>query len=195
MMAVFFGTAFYGGSPDQKPEDQRFREITAERLNIVSPGDTTRIVLSNKERFPPPILNGDTIRARSIAPAGMIFYDESGNEVGGFAAINARGAERAAIGLDYANSEAIGLTKTDTEETYTAGISIADRLPLSADPLEEGTVGPERVSIANDGGTAQVTLNDGEGRPRIRLVVEKSGSPRVEVLGTDGSVVDALGDK
>lgn len=195
VMTVLLSAAFYVGPSERNPAGERFQEITTERLNIVGPDDTSRIVLSNEKRFPPPVLNGDTIRARSIAPAGMVFYDASGNEVGGFATVSARGTERAALVFDYANSEAIGLSKADTEDAYRAGISIADRLPLSADPLEEGTVGTERVSIANENGTARVVLNDGEGRPRVRLVVEESGAPRVEVLGEDGSVVDALGEK
>lgn len=114
-------------------KSERFQEITTERLNIVGPNDTSRIVLSNTERFSPPVLDGNTIRARSIAPAGTMFYDASDNEVGGFAVVNAQGAERASLIMDYANSKAIGLGKTETNGGHEASISIADRLPLSGD--------------------------------------------------------------
>jgi hypothetical protein len=193
LLALALGLCACGSSPQHTPTAQ-FEEITVERLNIVSPDGTPQVVLSNQERFPPPVLGGDTLQgARSISPTGMVFYDASGNEAGGIAVVSAEsGARRVALIFDYSNSEAIGLGTMDTQGSYSSSLTIADRVPLSANVMEVGTTGAERISIENENGTARITLNDGEERPRIRLSVAEDGEARIEVLGEDGEVTRSL---
>jgi hypothetical protein len=195
LLVIAFGMCACGFSPQQTQVAQ-FEEITVERLNIVGPDGTPQVVLSNQDRFPPPVLGGDTLQgARSIAPSGMVFYDASGNEAGGFAVVSTEGgARRAALIFDYSNSEAIGLGALDTQENYSSSLTIADRVPLSADIMETGTTGSERISIENENGTARITLNDGEGRPRIRLSVAEDGESRIEMIGESGEVVRSLSE-
>ena len=61
---------------------QRFEEITVERLNVVDADGTLRLVLSNKDRMHPGVMDGKTInRPRPVA--GMLFFNDEGDEVGG----------------------------------------------------------------------------------------------------------------
>ena len=59
-----------------------FEEITVKRINVVDEKGNKRLVISNQERIPPPIIAGKEYK-RAVSPAGMIFYNEQGNEVGG----------------------------------------------------------------------------------------------------------------
>lgn len=58
--------------------DGHFGTLRAERLDIVAPDGTRRLVLSNRERFPDPVLDGETFE-RSIHPAVLVLADAEGN--------------------------------------------------------------------------------------------------------------------
>ena len=61
---------------------QRFGEVTVERLNIVDANGTLRMVISNKDRMHPGVIDGKTIdRPRPVA--GLLFFNDEGDEVGG----------------------------------------------------------------------------------------------------------------
>ena len=180
------------GPPEEGPEE--FETVRAERIDIVEPDGTRRLVLSNRARFPNPVLDGEELE-RSIKPAGMVHYDRDGSEMGGIAALDPDGPARwTAVVFDYENSEAIGFSSRPRgEEGYGAGITIADRIPLDADMREVGTTGTSRVEIENEDGDAAVVLSDPAGNPRIRLYVGADGRAGVEVLSDEGEVVDRLG--
>ena len=57
------------------------KEITVERINVVDANGTLRMVISNKDRMHPGVMDGVTIdRPRPVA--GMIFFNDQGDEVG-----------------------------------------------------------------------------------------------------------------
>lgn len=116
MRSVFFLLLFFGlAGCAAKPGVVEFEEINVERINIVSPDGTHRLVIANKDRFPPPVLDGVVLDLpRSVVPAGMVFYDEAGNERGGIGVMEVPGrGEQAGMIFDYQNSEAAG-TKAQT---------------------------------------------------------------------------------
>lgn len=181
--------AFTAGCCRQKTAT--FDEITVGRLNVTSADGRQWIVLSNPERFPNPVIDGKEY-PRSIAPAGILFYDGKGSETGGIAVVTVPGVgEQAMLILDYANSEAIGFGKFESEDgqLYEAGIEILDRVPLGANIEEVGSVGTSRISITNENRSAQVVLKDTKGRPRIRIYVDENDEPRIEILDPDGVVL------
>src|SRR5215468_11755850 len=80
---LFFGAiVFYGFRlADQKP---KFEEIDVERINIVEKDGKIKLVISNKDRFPDPYIDGKFIPLRNGGKtAGMIFYNDKGDECGG----------------------------------------------------------------------------------------------------------------
>src|SRR5262245_42659979 len=61
---------------------QKFDEITVQRLNVVDANGTLRLVLSNKDRMHPGVMDGKMInRPRPVA--GLLFFNDVGDEVGG----------------------------------------------------------------------------------------------------------------
>src|SRR4051794_20393730 len=65
-------------------KNQKFGEIDVERINIVEKNGKLDMVISNQERQHPGISNGKVIERTSQRPPGMIFFDQAGNEMGGF---------------------------------------------------------------------------------------------------------------
>jgi len=151
-------------------------ELDVQRLNIVDGQGHKLIVLSNKDRFPLPVVNGKEY-PRSINPCGIVFYDEHGTECGGIAVATLPKARRTAIIFDYSNTEAIGFSAYETHGgDFGAGMSIQDRNPLDADIMKVGTEGTNRISLQNESKTAEVALSDAKGNPRIRLRVDSAGA-------------------
>lgn len=49
-------------------------EITFKRINIVNEDGTPAVVISNRDRIPPPILDGKEFK-RAVTASGMITYN------------------------------------------------------------------------------------------------------------------------
>lgn len=178
-----------------RQEVSKFEKIEAERIDIVDADGDRSLVLSNRERFPPPVIGGEEFE-RSIQPAGLVLYDGDGNEMGGMGTVDVEGrARRTLLVFDYRNSEAIGYSagETDGGDAYSASLTIADRVPLEADIRDVGTTGTRRINLRNADGDASLVLNDADGNPRIRLYVDRDGESGIEMLSRDGEVVERLG--
>lgn len=69
------------------PSGPKFDTITVQRINIVEPDGTLRMVLSNNARIPAIIMQGheypDFTGRRGSTEAGLLFYDAEGSESGG----------------------------------------------------------------------------------------------------------------
>src|ERR687896_197507 len=66
----------------QPAAPQTLDELTVQRLTVVDANGTLRLVLSNKDRMHPGVIDGVTInRPRPVA--GLIFFNDEGDEVGG----------------------------------------------------------------------------------------------------------------
>ena len=62
---------------------QRFGEIDVQRINVIEPDGKVRMVISNKTRAPDAVLGGKTFKRQGGNSAGIIFYNEEGDEDGG----------------------------------------------------------------------------------------------------------------
>lgn len=182
--------AFTLASWQERAKPAEFDQLTAKRIDIVDERGTKRLVLACAERFPLPVLKGKEW-PRSIAPAGMVFYKADGDECGGLAMAEVGGAHKNMLILDYSNSEAVGIGMLETKDgSYSAGLSLVERMPPDADIAKVGTSGPERIAVTNEAGSAQVRLADGLGRVRIRISVEGDGTGGIELLDEAGEVVE-----
>ena len=82
-LIILAGAAFTG-LVRSAPSPTRFDVIDVGRINISEPDGTIRLAISNKARFPDPVIDGKTYPLRSGAkPAGMIFFNDQGDEDGG----------------------------------------------------------------------------------------------------------------
>lgn len=179
----------YAGTPSHTlahSKNAEFNTVTVKRINVVAPDGTPRLVISNAAEEPPPIANGKTLK-REVTSAGILFYNEDGNETGGIAvARRPNGTKQAALVFDYNRSEAIALVKQQHGEHAKAGL-IVMAPPSASSPL--GIDGPERITVQTVSGKAEVALSDTKGTPRLRLVVPRTGDPVIQFLDVSGKVV------
>jgi hypothetical protein len=77
LLLVVLGTAAFRQRPAQTQG-----EITVERINVVDRDGTLRMVISNKDRMHPGVMDGKTID-RPRPYAGIIFFNDEGDEAGG----------------------------------------------------------------------------------------------------------------
>lgn len=173
-----------------KAPPQQFDEISVHRLNVVDDDGKVRLVIANQERFPPPMLNGQTFK-RAVSPAGVVFYDRKGNEVGGLALTDVEAGKVSALAFDNPNMDAIGLmTRIGADgEPISSGLQINQAMPASLPVRDAVRQTQARIVIQNERNNAEVRLADPEGRDRIRLRVDAAGEPRFEMLDAQGKVV------
>ena len=190
---------------------KRFTEIDVERINIVEKNGSVKMVLSNSERVPDPIICGKTLKRQAHNSSGMIFFNEDGDECGGLV----YGSDGAALLFDaYKSDQIIGIVyEKDKDGNTVQGVKIWDRPPLNTEVWEEleisqrtgapspklkelmesGAFGVSRMFLGkNIQGEAQVVLRDSKGRDRIRLRVDTSDTPIMEFLDENGEVTYSL---
>src|ERR671915_1632628 len=81
LITVLLGVIAFStiGEANQKT---KFDEIDVERINIVEKDGKLKMVISNGERQHPGIIDGRMLSRKR--PPGMLFFNEKGDEVGGF---------------------------------------------------------------------------------------------------------------
>lgn len=204
----------------QQNSTQRIDELTVQRLNVVDANGTLRFVLSNKDRMHPGVMDGVTInRPRPVA--GMLFFNDEGDEVGGLTYTgsddNVRRANAGIMFDQLKQDQTVGISYSENNGQRSAGLQVWDRSeqPLSdliralneANALPEGAqrdaavkaarakapAGPRRVFVGkNTDKSATVSLADGQGRPRLVMKVETDGSASIDFLDADGKTVQRI---
>ena len=177
----------------RSPRDQA--ELTVERINIVDPSGVPRLVIANAERFPLPKLDGKEY-PRAVQPAGIVFYDAKGSEMGGIAITDASIGRVSALAFDYPNYDAMGMVTRISPDgkNALAGLQINSRPPADLDVIGASKIVQRRIAIHNENENAEILLPDPQGRDRIRLRVDHSGQARIEVLDADGKVTFSAPD-
>lgn len=121
---------------------KHFKEISVERINIVEADGKTRMVISNKERFPSAICCGKTFTRQGARFPGMVFYNEKGDENGGlkFGSQEDKGRYFAGAGMmfdQYNQDQVIGISYEDDNGQRNIGLTIWDRPTESILPIAE----------------------------------------------------------
>lgn len=117
----------------------KFDEIDAERINIVEKGGKMKMVISNKARQHPRTMDGKYWKEREgQRPAGMIFFSEKGDEVGGLIFDGGTGkGQGGSLTFDkFRGDQTIQLThQEDKDGNYFAGIKMNDENMALTDRL------------------------------------------------------------
>jgi hypothetical protein len=209
-------------SISQANQKNKFEEIDVERINIVEKDGKLKLAISNKERFPDPIIDGKSYPLRQGGKtAGMIFYNDKGDECGGlsFSGQEKDGARRAGAGLlfdQFNQDQTIGITYSENDGRRAAGLNVWDRpdTPIGEmieklQAIQKMPDGPEKSQalqrFRETSGVAQrvfvgktrekaavLMLSDTQGRPRIQLVVDAQGEPKLEFLDEKGAILYKL---
>jgi hypothetical protein len=205
----------------QRTATATFDEITLQRLNVVDANGTLRLVAAGKDRMHPGVIDGITInRPRPVA--GLIFFNDEGDEVGGLTVTGqARGGQRRANALlafdQLKQDQTVGISYSENNGERSAGLQVWDRSdrPLSelitklnaANALTDAAErqravdaaraaappGPRRLFVGkNANRAATVALADASGKPRLTLTVTAEGAASIEFLDADGKVVQRV---
>lgn len=194
---------------------QKIDELTVQRLNVVDANGTLRLVMANKDRMHPGVMDGITInRPRPVA--GLIFFNDEGDEVGGlaFSGEERDGQRRASAQLAFdqlKQDQTVAISYSEANGQRTAGLQIWDRSETrlselikklnDASAIQDAAArekavaaaratappGPRRVFVGkNADRAATLSLADANGKPRLILKVEADGTARIELLDENG---------
>jgi hypothetical protein len=200
----------------------RFDEIDVERLNVVEKDGTLRMTISNGARMPDPVIGGKSypLRSGSKGRAGIIFFNEAGNENGGLT-YSGKGSEQAeGLTMDQLNQdEVVTMGYEGRPGHHTGSFEVLDRPDTPIQVMAESLMvlralpdGPEKTQRmgafraamvkSGQGGysrvfagktpdrTAIVMLSDTKGKPRLKLTVDSTGKAGIDFLDADGRVTD-----
>jgi len=176
-------------------------------------------VLANGARQADSVGQGAVLAPGRQRPAGMIFFNEEGTEVGGlvFSGRRVDGQVQASGSLTfdrYNQDQTIQLHYGERGTDYLAGVRVIDRPATSLASVKElldrreATSAPQaRTAIEAEmmatmgiavertfvgrmtDGPAALVLSDAQSRPRLVLSVESNGTARVRFLDEAGAVV------
>jgi hypothetical protein len=195
-------------------------ELTAHRINIVEPDGRLALVISDHARQHPGAMNGKDFPVRD-RPAGMIFFNEEGDECGGMVYDGTKKEASFTISVDqykndqimqlaYEQDSAAGLTRSyglrlwDRSDRFTLQqkMDFYNALPphdsialrTGMDSLRKlGYLAVERLFLGHtaDGQTG-LFLRDNKGIPRLRICIGKENEPLIQTLDDQGRVVGSL---
>ena len=175
----------------KKEVSATFDSLTVQRINITDSTGTTRLVIANSDRFPDAVVRGK-IYPRSIHDsAGLLFFDAMGVETGGLG-IDKLGDDNVAdLIFDYTHQPTDGIRMFKQESSdgtrWKTGFDIFDRRTYQPGPIDS-TQGIQRIALTDENQNAHLVISDTDGHPRIRIGVDKTGNPSIEMLGKDGKV-------
>ena len=201
------------------PSVTEFDEISVQRINIVEADGRTRLVLSNSERQAQAVIDGQVLAPNRERPAGMIFFNEVGDEVGGlvFRGAETNDGHSAGISLTFdrwKQDQTVAFQYSELNGRYLSGLTITDRPAESlleiADlltRLDGAASASERTRLTqevlaaqpghaqrlfvgrNSNEDAAMELKDTEGRNRLVLSVSPDGQARIRFLDENGNTV------
>ncbi|MGA9994638.1 MAG: hypothetical protein WBP93_04440 [Pyrinomonadaceae bacterium] len=215
---LFCAVLFLSGFVTQNKK-QKFEEIDVERINVLDKDGKLRMVISNKDRQHPGIAEGKVIdRERKVA--GILFFDQVGDECGGLL-FDENGGKGHFVSLTYDkvhHSETMRLQHLESDDgQYSAGLEIWDRanlrlseslanwerikkMPEGAEKqaamkrfMDNGEDGAQRIVVKKlRDKTALISLADTKGKPRIKMSVAPDGTPKLDFLDENGKVTYSL---
>lgn len=187
--------------------------LTLHRLDIVEPDGQIRLAISNREELPAAVMNGKPV-PRNGRDAGMIFFNNEGFECGGLQISGSKTGQdpEQALSLtydQYHGDQNLQLLYNQSGATKTAGLRIKDHpdeeikdVAAELEKIQALPDGPEKQSqlqalhdksplrafFGKREGLPGVWLTDTQGKERLRLYIDTSGDPHIEMLDKDGKV-------
>lgn len=220
-VATLFCAVFLLSAFTFQNKKQKFEEIDVERVNIIEKDGKLRMVISNKERQHPGMVDGKLFdRKREVA--GMLFFNEKGDEAGGLIVSNGEGkSQYLSLTFDkFRQDQTLGFQHLESDNgAYFAGLKIWDRPDISFDEqqskreaikklpdeakrnaayeelAESGVFGNQRLVLGRGRNKSSfIELADAKGKTRLEISVDEAGTPKINFLDENGKVVYTLPD-
>ena len=130
LLVIVTASAFMQGRPRAK-----FDEIDVQRMNVREPDGKLRLTISNHARLPDVVVGGKSYPLRGgtgVQSAGLIFFNDEGNEDGGLVWAGRRSAAgyqaSAALTFDqFDQDETVSIEYSDENRRRLAGLAVIDR--------------------------------------------------------------------
>lgn len=187
-----------------------FGTIDVQRINVVEPNGTLRMVISDQARFPGAIIKGKQYPFDRHT-AGMLFYNNEGSENGGLIFGGRKHANGTVssfghLSFDrYDQDQTFSLDDDQDKTGQQTRIAFIDepkwpitevlKLPHSQWQhfLKTHPRGKPRLTMERaPDGAVLLALKDKQGRTRLVLKVDSHGNPVIKLLGTNGNVIAQL---
>ncbi len=215
--AICSASAAHAESPAEDPT--RIGHLIVERLDVVEPDGTLRLVLYSKARDPQIIVRGNVFPHPSRTQSGMLFYNDEGTEVGGLVFAGSRDADGTSssggsLTFDgYEQDQIVQILGYREDGEGLSGLAVTDRPEEPMDfgrmqDLANATNQEEAEQIAEDAnfeGTSRaffgrdseenstVVLRDGEGRRRLVMRVGADGEAEIVFFDEQGNAIRTIG--
>lgn len=221
VLTAVFVVAVLGGFV-AAPKKATLQELDVQRINVVEPDGTLRMVISDKTRFPGLIVKGKEY-PHDRPTAGMLFFNDEGTENGGliFGGYKDKDGKITSWGhlsFDrYMGDQTFAIDTSDEPDgTHASGLKLIDQpdypitewIDLMARvkglPKAERDAETRKFEASHPGaqrrlalgrlrdGSVMLGLNDAKGRPRIVLKVGADGTPSIQMLDANGKSVGEL---
>lgn len=203
------------------PGKLHLKELDVQRINVVEPDGTLRMIISDKANLPGIFIKGKEYPHPDRSTAGILFLNDEGTEnggltFGGYKDKNGKPVSYGHLSFDkYMQDQTLALDASQRGGQYNKGLSIVDRpdYPITELlPLAESLKGMkpaareaalkkfasthpmpvERLYLGQRKGDVGITLKDKAGHARIVLRVNPDGSPVLQFLDANGKVVSQL---
>ena len=195
----------------------RFKEIDVERINVIEKNGDLKLVISNKELQDMGSINGKELPVRERA-AGLIFFNSDGDECGGLIYDGNKEEAVFVLSVDkYQDDQVMQLqymedTKTNdrkyglqlweygAEDGFDKRMELFEKFKASTDQeekgkiikkmKEEGLLLQDRLFVGKKmSGEFGLFINDSNGKPRIKIYVDKDNNAKLEFLDDNGNKV------
>ena len=199
---------------------KRFEEIDVERINVIEKSGKLDMVISNQERQHPGIADGKINKRITPRPPGILFFDQSGDEMGGliFGENGGRGHFGSLTFDKVKNNESIGFRHLESDNgSYETGLMMwqvpnvplqvmLDKVSAANAIVDQGLRRAEYQRLINAGevttqrfflgkqrdNSTTLMMSDIKGRPRISMQVTPDGAPKLEFLDEAGNAIYSL---
>lgn len=158
-------------------QKQRFGEIDVERINIIEPNGTLRMVLSGRERSQGPMFKGKPFGYPGGTRAGIIFFSDEGTEDGGLTweGKTEKDGKYHAVGHlsfdQYNQDQIVTLQYADNNGVRQQGLRIEDRADIPITELVDKFAAIRKMPAGPERDSAAKKLNDNNGVPLAALRV------------------------
>lgn len=177
---------------------QKIQELDVERINIIEPDGKLRMTISNKERFPDPVVNGRSLAGarHGAKTAGVLFFNDDGDECGGLAFSGKQAGGQAQAGADlmfdqYHQDQTVGIAYSQSGDRKSAGLHVWDRPDIPLGTLFEKMQGIRNMPEGAEKQAELGKMNEAAARGELgahRLFVGKADD------GSTGlTIADRLG--
>ena len=204
------GFLLLSGFRPQKPATT-FDEIDVQRINVIEPDGTLRIVISNKAAFPGAIIRGKEYPHPERKTAGMLFFNDEGTENGGLIFGGSKDKEGRVesyghLSFDqYEQDQVFTIDAGEEQGKRTSAIAIWDRPDYPIPDLLGTPEEKRRAFVAShpkaqprayfgrsDDRSVALKLKDQQGRDRVVIRVDADGTPVIQLLDENGRIVGRL---